>query len=198
MANLPGYGAAILGGGVRGMRALETFVRAVERLNDSVGRCAAWLTLAIVLIAFAVVILRYVFSVGFVWMQESYVWLHGIVFMAGAGYTLLYDGHVRVDIFYRDAGPRYKAAVNLFGAAFLLLPVVIMVGWVSWPYVASAWQRFESSREAGGLPGLFILKSVLMVFCVLLGLQGLALAGRSILALAGRDEPALPGPATGR
>ncbi len=184
--------------GARGMKALEKFIRAVERLNDAAGRATAWLTLAMVLITFAVVILRYVFSVGFVWMQESYVWLHGIVFMLGAGYTLMHDGHVRVDIFYRDARPRYKAAVNLFGAIVLLMPVVIMVAAVSWPYVGLAWQRFEGSREAGGLPGLFALKSVLIVFCVLLGLQGLALAARSILALAGRDEPALPGPAAGR
>ena len=92
------------------MAYLAAFVRFVDRLNDAVGRGVAWLTLAMVLIAFAVVLLRYVFSVGWVWMQESYVWLHGIVFMLGAGYTLLHQGHVRVDIFYRDAAARRRAA----------------------------------------------------------------------------------------
>lgn len=120
------------------MLAIERFVRTVERINEAVGRAAAWLTLAMVLITFAVVVLRYVFSIGFVWLQESYVWLHGVVFMIGAGYTLTHDGHVRVDIFYRDARPRTKALVNLLGVAVLLVPFVVLIGWVSWPYVAVA------------------------------------------------------------
>ncbi len=169
------------------MRAIKRFVLAVEGLNEVAGRMAAWLTLAMVLITFAVVVLRYVFSIGFVWLQESYVWIHGIVFMIAAGYTLAHDGHVRVDIFYREARPRTQAAVNLAGAVLLLLPFVIMIGWVAWPYVSVSWLRLEGSREAGGLPGLFLLKSVLVLFCVLLGLQGLAMAGRAVLALADRD-----------
>lgn len=174
------------------MRALERFALTVDWINERVGRGAAWLTLAMVLITFAVAILRYVFSVGFVWLQESYVWLHGVVFMLGAGYTLLHDGHVRVDIFYREASPRRKAMVDLLGALFLLLPFVAMVAWVSWPYALVAWQRLEGSREAGGLPGLFLLKSVLVVFCVLVGLQALAMAARAVLALAGRGRAAEP------
>lgn len=167
------------------MKALAAFVTGVDRVNDVVGRGVAWLTLAMVLITFAVVVLRYVFSIGFVWMQESYVWLHGIVFMAGAGYTLLHNGHVRVDIFYRPASPRFKAWVNLCGAIGLIMPLVMMVFWVTWPYVLSSWSRLEQSREAGGLPGLFLLKSVILVFGVLISLQGLSLAGRSLLVLTG-------------
>jgi TRAP-type mannitol/chloroaromatic compound transport system permease small subunit len=177
------------------MQALERFALAVDWINERVGRGAAWLTLVMVLITFAVVILRYVFSVGFVWLQESYVWLHGVVFMLGAAYTLLHDGHVRVDIFYREARPRTKAVVDLLGAALLLLPFVVMIAWVSWPYVSVSWQRLEGSREAGGLPGLFLLKSVLIAFCVLLGLQALAMGCRAVLALAGRVRP--PGPENG-
>ena len=165
---------------------LAAFVRFVDRLNDALGRGVAWLTLAMVLVAFAVVILRYVYAVGWVWMQESYVWLHGIVFMLGAGYTLLHNGHVRVDIVYRAAGPRYKAAIDLLGSLLLLLPMVVVVFLVSQPYVLASWQKLEESRQAGGLPGLFLLKTVILAFCLLLGLQGLALAGRSVLALAGR------------
>lgn len=170
------------------MRAIRRLVLAIDGLNEIAGRVAAWLTLAMVLITFVVVVLRYVFSIGFVWLQESYVWLHGIVFMIGAGYTLAHDGHVRVDIFYREAPPRTQAAVDLAGAILLLLPFVIMIGWVAWPYVFVSWLRLEGSREAGGLPGLFLLKSVLILFCVLLGLQGLAMAGRAILTLTDRDE----------
>lgn len=181
------------------MAALAAFVRTIDRLNDAVGRGVAWLTLAMVLITFAVVLLRYVFAIGWVWMQESYVWLHGIVFMLGAGYTLLHQGHVRVDIFYRDAAPRWKALVDLFGSLLLLLPVVGLIFWVSLDYVADSWARLEESREAGGMPGLFLLKTVILGFCVLLGLQGLSLAGRSLLVLRGPADIVDPGdPGAGR
>lgn len=175
------------------MNALAGFIRSIDRLNDTVGRGVAWLTLAMVLITFSVVILRYVFSLGWVWMQESYVWLHGFVFMLGAGYTLLHNGHVRVDIFYRPAGARHKAWVDLFGVLVLLLPIVTVAFFFSWDYVIKSWAGLEESREAGGLPGLFLLKSVIWCFCVLTALQGLSLAGRSVLTLAGRNTPELPG-----
>jgi TRAP-type mannitol/chloroaromatic compound transport system permease small subunit len=169
------------------MTGLAAFVRLIDRLNDAVGRGVAWLTLAMVLITFAVVLLRYVFAIGWVWMQESYVWLHGIVFMLGAGYTLLHNGHVRVDIIYSSASPRYKSVIDLFGSLVLLLPLVVVVFLVSFQYVMASWLKLEESREAGGLPGLFLLKTVILAFCVLLGLQGLALAGRSLLTLAGKE-----------
>jgi TRAP-type mannitol/chloroaromatic compound transport system permease small subunit len=167
------------------MNGLALFVRLIDGVNERIGNAIAWLTLAMVLAAFVVVVLRYVFSIGFVWLQESYVWMHGIVFMVGAGYTLLKGGHVRVDIFYRDSSARYRAWVDLFGSLVLLLPVVAIVWTVSFPYVETSWSRLEESREAGGLPGLFLLKSVILVFCVTLGLQGLSLAARSLLVLIG-------------
>jgi TRAP-type mannitol/chloroaromatic compound transport system permease small subunit len=173
---------------------LAGFVARMDRLSDAMGRAISWLTLAMVLVTFGVVILRYVFSIGWVWLQESYVWMHGIVFMVGAGYTLLEDAHVRVDIFYRPAGRRYKALVNLLGGIFLLLPLVALVAFVAWGYVADSWMRLEESREAGGLPGLFLLKSVILVFCLLLGAQGLALSARAYLILRGQWD----GPSAGQ
>ncbi len=170
------------------MKALVTFVRFVDRLNDLIGRGVSWLTLAMVLVTFAVVVLRYGFSLGWVGLQESYVWLYALVFMLGAGYTLLHNGHVRVDIFYRPASIRFQAIVDLCGSIFLLLPMMATVAWVSFPYIASSWHQLEGSREAGGLEGLFLLKSVLLVFCLLLGLQGLSMAGRAVLVLTGHEE----------
>jgi TRAP-type mannitol/chloroaromatic compound transport system permease small subunit len=170
------------------MDLLARFVGVVDRLNDLIGRAVAWLTLAMVLITFFVVVMRYGFNWGRVWIQESYVWLHGIVFMVGAGYTLLHNGHVRVDIFYRPGSARHKAWVDLFGSLVLLLPIVVMVFWVSWPYVVESWAKLEGSREAGGLEGLFLLKSMILVFCVLIALQGLSLAARSVLVLKGHPE----------
>jgi TRAP-type mannitol/chloroaromatic compound transport system permease small subunit len=179
------------------MSPLATVVRVIDRLNEIIGRGIAWLTLAMVLIGFVVVMLRYVFAIGFVWMQESYVWLHGITFMLAAGYTLLHDGHVRVDIFYRTASIRNKAWVDLFGSLVLLLPVLVLVWLQALPYVLDSWARLEGSREAGGLPGLFLLKSVILFFCLTLGLQALSLTGKSILILAGRGD-LLATPAGGR
>ena len=170
------------------MNVLAAFVRRVDHLNDVVGRAVSWLTLAMVLTAFTVVVLRYGFSLGWVAMQESYVWMHGVVFMVGASYTLLHNGHVRVDVLYRPRGPRFKAWVDLVGVLVLLLPVIVAIWRAAYPYVITSWDKLESSREAGGLPGLFLLKSVILVFCVLLASQGLALAGRSLLILAGREE----------
>ena len=173
---------------------LAATVRSIDRLNDAIGRAVSWLCLALAITTGAVVVLRYVFSIGFVWLQESYVWMHAIIFMVGAAYTLLHDGHVRVDVFYRRASRRYQAWVNLLGSLLLLLPTVLIVGYMSLGYVHDSWMRLEASREAGGLPGLFLLKTVIPIFCGLLALQGLALAGRSLLVLNGyptdpEDQP---------
>ena len=163
-------------------------MRFADRLNDAIGQGIAWLTLAMVLVTFLVVILRYVFSFGWVWLQESYVWMHGIVFMVGAAYTLLHNGHVRVDIFYRPASRRYRATVDILGSLLLLLPMISLVFLVGFGYVASSWSLLEESREAGGLPGLFLLKTVILVFCVLMAVQGLSLAARNLLVLLGHPE----------
>ncbi len=167
------------------MKKLAVLVSFIDGFNETIGRMVYWLTLAMVLITFSVVVLRYVFSVGWVWMQESYVWLHGVVFMVGAGYTLLHNGHVRVDIFYRSGSERYRAVIDLIGSIFLLSPMIVIVLLGSWDYVIKSWVGLEESREAGGLPGLFLLKTVLWVFCVLVALQAVSLMGRSWLVLNG-------------
>ena len=179
------------------MSGLVAFVNLIDRMNERIGRGVAWLTLLMVLITFAVVILRYVYAIGWVWLQESYVWLHGVVFMIGAGYTLLHNGHVRVDIYYRPNSARYKAIIDLFGSLLLLLPLVLVITFVSYDYVLDSWTRLEESREAGGLPGLFLLKSIILLFSFLIGLQGLSLAARSFLVLIGHPEFQPPDEDTG-
>ena len=170
------------------MKALAAFVRFVDRVDDLIGRGISWLNLAMVLVTFGVVVLRYGFALGWVWLQESYVWMYGIIFMIGASYTLLHNGHVRVDIFYQAKTVRQRAIIDFCGVVFLLLPTVILVAYISVPYVLSSWAKLESSREAGGLEGLFLLKTVLWIFCVLVAVQGLSMAGRAILILAGHEE----------
>ena len=176
------------------MSALAMFVRAVDWLNEQVGRLVSWLTLATVLICAAVVLLRYALSEGFVWMQELYVWTAGAVFMLGSGYTLLHGGHVRVDIFYVRASARGRAWINLIGTLVFLLPWLALVAVMAWPYVRASWVLSEASAQTGGMPGQYLFKTMLLVFCILLALQGLAMIGRSILTIAGRDDlqPAEP------
>lgn len=168
------------------MNALTSLVRGIDRLNEGIGRGAAWLTLALVLVQFVVVILRYVFGVGSLWLQELIVYLHAFNFMLGSGYTLLHDGHVRVDIIYRGAELRHKAWVDLLGSLVLLIPVCVLIFMYSYPYVANSWAGFEGSEETSGIQAVFLLKTVILAFAVTVGLQAASLAGRSFLRLIGR------------
>lgn len=159
--------------------------RAFDGLNDKVGSYIAWAAIVMVLMQFTVVVMRYIFGIGSIMMQESVVYLHGVLFMVGAGYTLLHEGHVRVDIFYREATPRTKAIVDLFGSLFLLLPVCILISWSSYQYIVTTWGSLEGSRETSGIPAVFLLKSTIWIFTGLLILQGLSSAAKSFLFLRG-------------
>jgi len=169
---------------------LHRLSTALGRIAETVGNTAAWLALALVLVTFAVVVLRYLFQLGSIAMQESILYLHASLFLLGAAYTLNRDGHVRVDIFYRGFSPRGKALVDLVGALLLLLPVCTFLLWVSWDYVASAWALREGSPEAGGLPFVYLLKTLIPLAALLLALQGLsqALASLGTLTGARRDK----------
>lgn len=170
------------------MHTIQTLSKLLDALNERVGRAVSWLTLAMVLTTFAVVVLRYLFNYGSIAMQESVTYLHALVFMLGAAYTLKHDGHVRVDIFYQRFGRRGQALVDLFGSLFLLLPFCLFIGWVSWEYVADSWSIKESSRDAGGLPWVYWLKSVIPAMAVLLSLQGLSMILKSVLVLLGQPD----------
>jgi TRAP-type mannitol/chloroaromatic compound transport system permease small subunit len=152
---------------------LNRFISAIERLIDFSGRAVSWLTLAMVLVTFVVVVLRYAFDTGSIALQESITWLHAMVFMIGAAWAMREGAHVRVDIFYTRFSDRGRAWVDLFGSLFLLLPVMGFIAWISWEYISESWGVLEGSREAGGLPGVFLLKSLILVMATLLILQGL-------------------------
>lgn len=170
------------------MKALAFFVTAVGRLNGFVGRTLSWLALGAVLVCFTVVVQRYVFSTTQLWMQDLYVWLNGAMFMGVAGYALLTDSHVRVDIFYRPAPPRRKAIMDMVGVVLFLLPFCTVVWLWGFEYVQRSWRLAEGSANPGGMPGLYILKTFILAFVILVGLQGIAMLARSILVLKGREE----------
>jgi len=150
----------------------------------AIGRAVLWLTVVMVLLQALVVVLRYVFSIGFVPLQEAIWYMHGLVFLFGAGFALLKNAHVRVDIFYREARPKTKALVDLAGCILFLLPFCILTFWLAVPYVATSWSVLERSREVGGLPGIFLLKTAILLFAALLGAQALSLAIRCVSRLA--------------
>lgn len=154
----------------------------IDRISITTGHAAAWLTLAMVLVTVLVVVLRYVFDTGAIWMQESLTWMHAAVFMLGAAYTLQDDGHVRVDIFYREMSEPHKAWVNLLGVLIFLFPLCGFFIYESFNYVLAAWKIGEISRDAGGLPypAIPLLKSILVVMPAAVMLQGVSMVLRSL------------------
>lgn len=162
---------------------LERALRRIEAPIQALGTLAAWLILGVVAVAFAVVVLRYGVGWGRIWLQDLYVWLAAAAFMLAAAATFGRDGHVRIDVVYARRGPRYRALVDLLGCLLLLGPFLTVLLVQSLPYVRQSWALREGSRDAGGLPGVFVLKSLLLVFTLLLLVQGLVTAIRSARAL---------------
>jgi len=160
-----------------------------NRFITAIGHGVSWATLILVLTTCLVVMLRYLFNIGSVALQEALLYLHSLIFLLGAAWTLQKDGHVRVDIFYRPLSDKGKAWINVFGTLLLLIPTCIFLFWISWQYVASSWSYFEGSRESGGINGIFLLKTLLLVMPSLLILQGLANLLHSLLLITDRTQP---------
>ncbi len=150
-------------------------MRILNRFSDLTGRLLSWLVLLMVLVTFAVVVLRYFFDLGWIALQEVSVYLHATVFMLGAAYTLAADQHVRVDIFYRRLSHRQQRWVDIIGVVLLLWPTCLFIIWSSFDYVQAAWQMREGSQEAGGLPWLYLLKTLIPLSMVLIILQSIAM-----------------------
>ena len=158
-------------------------ISSIKQLVEWSGRLVSWLSLLMVLVTFIVVTLRYIFDTGSIALQESITYLHASVFLIGAAWTLQQDAHVRVDIFYTRFSEETRAWVDFIGSLFLLLPVMVFISWVSWAYISDSWAVTEGSREAGGLAGVFLLKTLILVFTGLLMLQGIVQAMEAMLKI---------------
>ena len=159
----------------------------IDRLNSAIGRAAAWLALVIVVLQFALVLARYVFDFGSIWLSETVIYAHAALFLGAAAWTLRAGGHVRVDVFYAEVAPRSRAWIDLIGSLLLLLPFMLTVLWLAVPYAARSWAVLERSQESSGLPLLFLLKTLIPLFALLMALQGLAQAIRAARQLAKAD-----------
>ena len=166
---------------------LARLVPPIEALVRAIGRLSIVLILAMAAIQFSTVILRYVFGLNFIAVQESVTYLHGAVFLLAGGYALLTDDHVRVDIFYRDASPRTKALVDITGTYLFLFPFCFVGLWAAAPYVANSWAVREGSVEQSGIRGVYLLKSMIPIYLTLLSLAGLALSARAASVLSRKD-----------
>ncbi len=153
---------------------LKNLSSTISYINKIAGFICAIIVVLMSLNVFLVVVLRYLFGISFIWMQETYVWMHAYIFMLGAGYTYLNDDHVRIDIIYRSSSKFYKALVDSIGIIFLLFPFLYIIWNYSYPFVYKSWQMNEISREAGGLSMLYLLKLAILLFVVLLSIQAIA------------------------
>jgi TRAP-type mannitol/chloroaromatic compound transport system permease small subunit len=162
---------------------LTTGAERIDRLVAAVGRTVMWLCLFLVLMQFAVVLMRYAFGIGWIWISESIMYAHAALFLLAAAWTLQQNEHVRVDVFYSNASARGRASIDLLGALFLLLPFMAVIIYFALPYVARSWSILEHSRETSGLPFVYLLKTLIPLFAVLMGLQGISQAVRAVLLL---------------
>jgi TRAP-type mannitol/chloroaromatic compound transport system permease small subunit len=166
---------------------MERFVRIVDAFTEALGRGVSWLVLVMTIVTCVVVVLRYGFSVGSIALQESVLYLHGLVFMLGIPYALKHDAHVRVDVLYGRMSDRTRDWVDLAGHLLFLLPLAGFVLYVSWDYTARSWRILEGSQEVGGLPAVFLLKTLIPLLAVTLALQGVAEILRIVLRRTGRS-----------
>ena len=176
------------------MTALLRIARAIDAMNEHMGRLFAWLTLAMVLATVVIVVLRYGFDEGYIWMQESVRFMHAFVFLLCAGYTLLHNEHVRVDVLYLKMSERGKAMVDIFGTIAFLIPVCAVIVYFSWNYVLNSWAEGEGSLEERGLHAVYLLKTTIWVFSATMILQGLSRVIHALALLRGLEHEAVEEP----
>jgi TRAP-type mannitol/chloroaromatic compound transport system permease small subunit len=158
----------------------------IDTLNEWVGRFVAWVTALVVAVVFVDVVMRYAFKISFVFTQEAEWHLFAFIFLMGAGYTLLKDGHVRVDIIYQRLGPKGQAWVNLMGVLFFLIPGCYMIIATSMKFVYNAWAVMEGSPDPGGIPFRYLLKACIPAGFILILLQGISMGIKSLLTILGK------------
>jgi TRAP-type mannitol/chloroaromatic compound transport system permease small subunit len=164
---------------------MKNLIRLIDTLNESLGRWISWLALAMVLVMGLIVVLRYAFQVGSIALQESVMYLNALIFTFGAAYTLKQQGHVRVDVFYNRLSPRGRGLIDLLGTGIFLSLTAGFIIWASWDYVAVSWRIREGSAESSGLPYVYLLKASLLVLPLLLIIQGIAEAMKSLQRILG-------------
>jgi TRAP-type mannitol/chloroaromatic compound transport system permease small subunit len=167
---------------------MTKIINFLESINNGIGRIVCWFGLMMLLLQFFNVVLRYVFGMNYIFLNEGVLYLHATLFMLGSGYTLMVDKHVRVDIFYSKLSVRKRAMVDLFGHLIFLLPSMVILFIYTWPTVKTSWIIFEGPVSVGGIPASFLLKSLISIFCVLIIIQGVANLLKDCIVLFDRNK----------
>lgn len=161
---------------------------ALDTVTGRFGQACAWLTVFLVLGTALVVVLRYGFGIGAIALQEAVLYSHALVFMGAAGWVLQRNAHVRVDIFYHNFSSRRQALVDLLGTLLLLFPFCLFLGWASWDYIGNAWHTHEGSNESGGLPFVYLQKSIILTLVASFLLQGVSEVIKAVYTLRGNGH----------
>ncbi len=169
------------------MQFLLRIVHLIDALNTWVGRFVAWTTALVVCVVFVDVVMRYAFKTSYVFTQELEWHLFAFIFLMGAGYTLLKDGHVRVDIFYQRMSPKAQAWINFIGVLLFLIPGCYLIIATSMKFAVNAFSIMEGSPDPGGIPFRWVLKACIPAGFVLVFLQGISLGIKSLLTIVGKD-----------
>ena len=167
---------------------MEKLSLLIDGLSNRLGQLFSWLTLGMVIVMATIVVLRYVFQIGSIALQESVIYINALIFTFGVGYTLKEQGHVRVDIFYSRLSHRQRAWIDLCGTLLLLVPSAVFIIWVSWDYVSISWQIREGSAESSGLPYVYLIKSAILILPGLLLLQGISEILKTVITIRRRDS----------
>ena len=162
------------------MKRLLQLSNIIDITNATLLRLVSWISLMMVLVQFLIVVIRYAFGAGFIPLQESVTYMYGILFLISAGGTFLTDNHVRIDIIYNQVSTKYQSWINLLGCIFLLIPFSILIFYTSWEYVIISWKILEGSQEIGGIRAVYLLKTTILIFAILIGIQGISQMIKSI------------------
>ncbi len=153
---------------------INRIIQSIDYCSERIGRAGSWLALLMVSVMFLIVLLRYVFQIGSIALQESVMYINALIFTVGVGYTLKEQGHVRVDVFYNRLNEKHKALVDMLGCLVFLMLTAGFILWASWDYVAVSWRILEGSPESSGLPLVYLLKTTILLIASFLAIQGIA------------------------
>ncbi len=155
----------------------------IDQISSAIGAFVGWFALIMVIITAIVVVFRYFLNLGSIPLQETIVYLHGSLIMLAIGFALKNNAHVRVDVVHRRLRSSQKLWIEVLGFCLFLVPVAVLFLVTSFSYVSFSWSVLESSSAPGGLPGVFVLKTLIPVMAVLLLMQGISQTLKAIEAL---------------
>ena len=150
---------------------LKNIIKIFSVINNKIGLISSFFILILIFLVSLSVILRYIFSIGFIWHQDLYIWTHAIFILLGISYTLKKDGHVRIDLFYKDFNKKQKKIINFIGVIIFAIPLTYLLLTNGLDYFIRSYNLNESSKESGGLPYIYILKFFIFFLGVLLFLE---------------------------